>query len=61
MFSFLRPKLHKVRGSDYVDFYLQPGEPIGLRYWCPGGVRVFFGVDIPVLTQIRVWVYGGAL
>ncbi len=61
LFSLMKPTLYMVRGTDYKDFYIVPGEPIGVRHWCPGGVKAFFGVDIPVGTQVRVWVMGGVV
>jgi hypothetical protein len=61
MFSLLKPVKSRVLGTEYEDWYVQYSEPIGLRYWCPGGVKAFFGVDIPIGEQIRVWISGGIL
>lgn len=59
IFSIFPAKLVKVFGSDFFDFYIQEGEPIGLRYWCPMGVKAFFGVELEIGQQCRVWVLGG--
>lgn len=59
MFTLFRPEKFKIIGTDFEDFYIRPGEPIGVRHWCPGGVKAFFGVEIPVGDQIKVWVSGG--
>lgn len=59
MFTYLKPELHKIFGSRESDFYVPAGEPIGLRYWCPAGVKAFFGVELPIGGQVQVWVSGG--
>lgn len=57
--SFLKPALHKILGTDEVyDFYLRPGEPIGIRHLCPGGVLSVFGVAIEIGEQVPVVLVG---
>lgn len=59
MFTFLKPVLHNILGTNVSDFYIQPGEPIGVRHWCPGGVKTFFGVELQIGEQVRVWATAG--
>lgn len=60
MFSYLQPTYDRILGTrDDFDFYLTPGEPIGLRHWCANGVKAFFGVELAVGESIRVWVTAG--
>lgn len=61
MFTFLKPNLHTILGTNERDFYIQLGEPLGVRHWCPAGVKMFFGIDILIGEQVRVWAEGGVV
>ena len=61
MLTRLQPVRVKILGTEFYDFYLQHGEPIGVRHLCPGGIKSIFGIDIPIGEQIEVWIEGGEL
>jgi hypothetical protein len=58
MLTFLKPNKYKVLGAAVQDFYIKPGEPIGIRHLCPGGVKTVFGVEIEIGEQVAVTLVG---
>lgn len=54
MLSYRHPVMMEVNGAGEVDAYIEPGEPIGVRHLCPGGVRALIGRDLEVLESVRV-------
>jgi len=46
-FSLFRfdPILSEVLGSGHEDFYVLPGDPLGYRNLCEGGVQLLLGAD----------------
>ena len=48
MLTVLKPQWARVAGTDHHDWYLQPGEPIGVRHLCARGVQELFGIRLRV-------------
>ena len=46
MCCLLRPTYCKIRGSKEHDWYMQPGEPLGMRHLCEAGVRALVRVEL---------------
>ena len=59
MLTLCKPVRAKVRGSGHDDLYICPGEPIGVRHWCPEGVGAVFGVELDCLETCKVEVQAG--
>ena len=53
------PRIETVHGTGHCDVYLVPGEPIGIRHLCPGGVKAIFGLELRHLESVPVTVEGG--
>lgn len=58
MLTSLRPTLHDVGRSGFKDFYMQPGEPVGVRHLCPMGVKALWGAEFPIGEQRQVLTSG---
>jgi len=59
MLTAAEPILCMVRGTDYQDYYVRQGDPIGYRNMCAEAVALIWGVSIDPLCSVRVWVDGG--
>lgn len=58
MLTYLKPIWKGVKGTAYEDFYIEPGEPIGVRHLCQGGVKSLFNVELEIGNSIRVEMLG---
>lgn len=54
MMTYLKPKKHRILGTREYDFYVPPGDPIGVRHLCPKGVKSAFGVALEIGEQVQV-------
>lgn len=50
----LRPVIRTIRGTDTLDAFAQPGEPIDVRHLCPAGVHALLGRELPELEPTRI-------
>lgn len=46
MLTALPPVWAQVAGTDRSDWYVQAGEPVGVRHLCARGVRMLFGLTL---------------
>ena len=46
MLTALPPQWVDVANTDSRDWYIQPGEPIGVRHLCARGVQELFGIQL---------------
>lgn len=49
-----RPDMYKIGNTDKFEYYINPGDPIGIRHWCSEGIKAFFDIDIPIGEQIQI-------
>lgn len=49
-----RPTKYRVGRSEREEFYVPPGDPIGVRHWCAAGVMMFFGIEIEAGEQVEI-------
>jgi hypothetical protein len=61
MLTALPPQWRLVQGTEHSDWYLQPGEPVGVRHLCARGVQLLFGLQLRRGEQCRVELTGQAL
>lgn len=54
MLTALQPTRAKVRGTSHYDWYMQPGDPIGVRHLCEAGFEALTGVRLPEGGQVRI-------
>lgn len=54
MVTYQKPEKHQIGTSGRHEFYVPLGDPIGVRHWCPTGVKMFFDIDIPLGEQICI-------
>jgi hypothetical protein len=60
MLTALRPGSAEVRGTGVVDWYVQHGDPIGVRNLCPSGFKALTGVDVKQLFEpVQIELTGG--
>lgn len=60
MLTALRPAWCEVRGTLTGDWYIQHGDPIGVRGLCPGGFKSMTQIDASELDEpVRVELSGG--
>lgn len=60
MLTALRPAWCGVRGTLTGDWYIQHGDPIGVRNLCPGGFKALTGVDVKQLFEpVQIELSGG--
>lgn len=58
MLTLLEPLYCKIAGTEYFDFYIQSGEPLGVRHLCPGGVKSIVGIEIEIGKTIPIYLAG---
>lgn len=61
MLAGLRPVLRRVGLSAERDWYLRPGDPLGLRHMCPAIAERVWRLQLQPLELTRVWTDGGRL
>lgn len=54
MLTHLRPEIHRIEGTRINDAFEVPGEPIGVRHLCEGGIKALFGILPEELVSRRV-------
>lgn len=60
MLTALRPARCLIRGAAASDWYMQHGDPIGVRNLCPGGFTALTGVDVKQLFEpVQIELSGG--
>lgn len=60
MLTALRPDRCAIRGTGGSDWYMQHGDPIGVRHLCAGGFKALTGIDASELDEpVRVELSGG--
>lgn len=62
MLTKLKPTFADVQGTDFVDAYIQPGEPIGIRNLC-NMILVVLGINSPMkrCTTIEIELTGAVV
>ena len=53
MLTAFKPLVLRVKGNDYDDAYMRPGDPIGVRHLCADGVKSA-GIELLELESVRV-------
>jgi len=48
MLTKYKPLIERVKGTRHEDVYMIPGEPLGIRHLCRGGVLMITGGNIKV-------------
>ena len=59
MLTLYKPILTRIGKIGEEDFYIKPGEPIGLMHMCAFGTHAIFGMTLEKLESKRVIVDGG--
>lgn len=62
MLTKLKPTFADVQGTDFVDAYIQPGEPIGIRNLC-NMILLVLGIESPLkrCTTIEIELNGAVI
>lgn len=62
MLTKLKPTFADVQGTDFVDAYIQAGEPIGIRNLC-NMILVVLGIETPMkrCTTIEIELNGAVI
>jgi len=59
MLTHTRPVVARIKGTrDAVNFYMVPGEPIGITHMCEAGTLALFGELPDVMRTVRVRLTG---
>lgn len=61
MLTRFAPIFMDVGKSGNKDFYLTPGDPIGIRHLCPLGVKAIFKLELQIGESIPVTLTGRKL
>lgn len=54
MATRIKPDKHRIQGTRELEYYVPYGDAVGLRGWCSNGVKMIFGIDIPIGEQVQV-------
>lgn len=62
MYTYRKPIFTEVGGTQEIDSYVEPGEPVGYRNICKYMTRALFGIeDLPLGEVVRVKLEGQVL
>jgi hypothetical protein len=50
----LPPLLERIAGSDRMDLFERPGEPVAVRHLCPDAMHAMYKIDLEPLQSIRI-------
>lgn len=61
LLTALKPTIRTIRGTQHLDAFSQPGEPIDVRHLCAPGIKALLGVELEPLTPTKVEVTASVL